>query len=361
MLKRIYFPVLIFLIWYFIILVFQIFIQPIYLPTSSSETLLQRLFTSWVTYWDAAHYLSIGTKGYHFPQQAFFPLWPILIKIGTFLNLTGEVCSFLLTIILGISNFILFYLLAKKLVSETKARWSLIFFASYPAAIFLHAGYSENLFLFSTFLSFLFLENKKYFLSSLAGAFATASRIAGGALVTSYIFIKTNIKKRILMGLIGSLGLICYMIFLYLNYSDPFYFIKGQMEWCKNAGRCGFVFPLLPIVNYAGALLSGKESISFLSFRFNDWASSTIFLSLLILVWKKLPKHYFVYSLAILLMPLSTGTTTSMLRVTLTAFPVFFILPDLLKRKWIKIIICLLLTLLELRTVALFTGYMWVA
>jgi hypothetical protein len=361
MTKSIVFPAIIFLGWRLYILLFQIFIQPLYLVTSSSDTLLKRLFLSWTTYWDAAHYLSIASKGYQFPQQAFFPLWPLLIKLGILIHIPGELTSYILTFILGMSNFILFYLLAKKLMDEKRAKLSLIFFASYPAAIFLHASYSENIFLFCTLLSFLLLENRKYFLSSLIGGFATASRIAGGALVVSFLFIKSNLKDKLILITIGSLGIFFYMFFLYINYGDFLYFIKGQLQWCQNAGRCGFVFPLSPLIDYGKLIFSGKENINLLSIRFNDWLSSMIFLALLPLIWHTLPKRYFVYSAIVLLMPLSSGTTTSMIRVVLTIFPAFFVLPEVLKSKYINIILWLLFIGMQLRFVALFTSFMWVA
>lgn len=357
--KDLSYPALVFLTWRFIILGFQVFIQPFYKITPDSLALWDRLFTSWTTYWDAAHYLSIATSGYHFPQQAFFPLWPLLIKFATMLGLSPQWASYLLTLILGFFNFVLLYSLAVRLIGKIKAKWALIIFACYPATVFLHAGYSENLFLFLTLLSFLLLENKRYWLSAMMAGLSTSSRMVGIATVLSFWFIKIVFTKRLLMSVAGVLGLMAYMVYLYVNYGDFWFFIKGQQVWCEAAGRCQFTFPLTPLLQSGWLLLSGVMRVS-LSFRFIDWFSSVVFLSLLLLVWKKLPKYYFVYSLVVLLMPLLSGTTTSMIRMTLLAFPVFLILPDFLKNKWI-IVVALILFLLELRFVALFTGRIWVA
>src|SRR5689334_16340604 len=99
------FPAITFLIWRFLILIFQIFIEPLYLVSSSSQTLIQRIFTSWVLYWDAGHYLSIALHGYKFPQQAFFPLWSLFIKLVTFTSISGEAASYLLTFVFNLLNF----------------------------------------------------------------------------------------------------------------------------------------------------------------------------------------------------------------------------------------------------------------
>ncbi len=360
MLKKIRFPLLIFFAWQLLILLFQIFVQPHYIITRDSETLFQRLFISWTSYWDAIHYLTIAATGYEYPKQAFFPLWPLLIKTVALVGLPIAWVSYLLTFILSVLNFILLFLLGKKLIGEQKAKWSLIFFSCYPAAIFLHAGYSENLFLFLSLLSFLLLENKKYYLSAICAGFVTACRIPGIAVTATFLFIKTSIKNKIFMLLVGSLGLLAYMLFLYIHQGDFLYFIKAQQNWCGPAGRCGFTSPLKPVIDYLNLLWSGSERIG-ISFRFIDWFSSVVFLSLLGVVFKKLPKTYFLYSLIILLMPLSSGSTASMVRITLTAFPIFLILPGILRNNYLKILLALGLLFVEFRFVALFSSYLWVA
>ena len=359
--KYLYYPTLVFLSWRLIILGFQVFIQPSYKITPDSLALWDRLFTSWTMYWDSGHYLGIAVSGYQFPQQAFFPLWPLLIKSFTMLGLSHQWVSYLLTFILGLANFILFYLLAKKLIDRQKAKWALIIFACYPATIFLHAGYSENLFLFLTMSSFLLFENKKYWLSAIMAGLTSASRIVGIAISVSFWFTKITFTKKLLMSLTGLFGLIAYMSYLYFNHGDFLFFIKGQQAWCEAAGRCQFTLPLMPLLQYGWLLLSGAITVNLLSFRFIDWFSSMVFLGSLFLVWKRLPTRYLIYSLVVLLMPLSSGTTTSMVRMTLIAFPIFLVSPYLLKNKKVIIGLALLLLLLELRFVALFTSRIWVA
>lgn len=151
------FPITVYFIWYLIILLFQIFIQTLYKATSDSLTLYQRLYLSWATYWDSGHYVTIAEQGYNYPQQAFFPLWPLLIKIFSYI-VGFYNASFILSIFFGLMTFILFYLLAVKLMGSLTAKYALILFAVFPSTFFLHAGYTEGLFLSLTLLSFLFLD-----------------------------------------------------------------------------------------------------------------------------------------------------------------------------------------------------------
>ncbi|MBI2596786.1 hypothetical protein HYW41_01395 [Candidatus Daviesbacteria bacterium] len=224
MLSKVKFPVTVYLIWYLIILLFQIFLQPFYKLTDEPLTLYQRLYLSWVIYWDGGHYVTIAQKGYQFPQQAFFPLWPLFIKIFSFIFGFYN-ASFILTIIFGLTAFILFYLLAKKLVGDL-SKYALILFAVFPSTMFLHAGYTEGLFLTLTLLSFLFVEQKRFLLSSLVSLLCSMTKIIGITLSGIYLLINQPIKKRLIYSAISLLGLLTYIFYLQIFFGDGFYLVR---------------------------------------------------------------------------------------------------------------------------------------
>ncbi|MBI2086301.1 hypothetical protein HYT74_03085 [Candidatus Daviesbacteria bacterium] len=352
------FPLFVYFLWYLIILFFQIFLQPIYLKTAESLTLYQRLYLSWVSYWDSAHYVSIAANGYKYPQQAFFPMWPLVIKITSFI-LPPLLATFILSFIFGLLTFVFFYFLAKKLTGEYYAKMALIFFACFPSTFILHAGYTEGLFLTLTLLSFLLMEQRKYLLSAILAGFSSMTRLAGVGIAISYLLLKQSIFKRFTLLTIGISGILFYMLYLQTIFGNGFIFIDAQKEWCKVQGRCNFVFPLIPLINYANLLLAGWLKPS-LSTAFLDWLFSVIFLILLLPVTRKLGFTYFIYSLVVLILPLFS-TTVGMVRYVLVAFPVFFVIPSVIKSKILFFIVCILLFLLELRFVTLFTNRMWVA
>lgn len=315
--------------------------------------------TSWFTNWDSSHYIDIATKGYQYPQQAFFPLWPILIKTFSWV-ISAQSASFVLTLLFGFSIFALFYLLAEKLTGKENAKYSLILFASFPSMMFLHSAYTEGLFLTLTLLSFLLLEHNKYFLSSIVAGFAGATRVIGVGISISFLLIKKPLKIKLLLFLISLTGLFSYMLFLQINYQDSLLFLTAQNEWCPTTGRCGLVFPLLPIGYFMQKfLLTGisPENIHL----FWDLLFSIVFLSLLIPVYKKLGWRYLSYSAFVLLVPLASGSITSMVRFVLVAFPVFLVFPQIVKNRVILLTICLLLFLLQLCFAYLFINNNWVA
>lgn len=358
--SKIKFPLLIYTGWYLIILLFQFFLQPFYISSTESLTLYQRLYWSWASYWDSAHYASIATYGYIFPQQAFFPLWPLIIKLTSFVVGSAFIASFVLSFIFGLTTFVLFYLLAEKLIGKSHARLALFLFAAFPSTIFLHSGYTEGLFLTLVLLFFILLEKKLYFLSALVGGLTTLTRLTGLGISASYIFLNQTINKRLLYISLSLMGLLFYVIYLQTKFGNGLLFLDAQKAWCESAGHCQLTFPLSPVIDYGNLVLTGWVKIS-LSPIFIDWVSSVIFLSLLFAVWKKLNRIYFIYTLTVIILPLLSGSMVGMVRYVLVAFPVFFVIPKILKSKIFFFILCFLLFLLELRFVSLFTNRMWVA
>ena len=353
------FPLVVYLAWRLIILAFQIFLQPFYKITSDSQTIYQRLYLSWVTYWDTGHYISIAQIGYNYPQQAFFPLWPLTIKLVSSVGIPPFMATFLLSFIFGLSTFVLFYFLATIVIGRSPAKYALILFASFPSTMFLHAGYTEGLFLSLTLLSFLMLEKKLFLLSVIFAGLTTMTRLAGIGITGAYLILKQIAFKKIVYMFISVSGLLFYVLFLQLIFGNGLLFIDVQKSWCEAQGRCQYIFPLIPILNYGRLILIGWIKPS-LSSAFLDWFFATLFLIMLVPLFKRLGSRYFVYSLIVLILPLFSSTI-GMVRYVLVAFPVFFVTPLIIRSKILLIIICLLLFLLELRFVALFTSGIWVA
>ena len=355
-----FYPATVYLIWRLFILLYQIFLQPHYKMTEASVSLYQRVYLSWTTYWDVGHYIGIALKGYQYPQQAFFPLWSLLIKVISISGIPIYAVVYFLTFILGLTTFILFYVLASRLIGQTKAKYALIFFASFPSTMFLVAGYTEGLFLTLTLLSFLLLEKQLYLLGSLVGGLTSMTRLAGVGVAVAYLTINRSLGRKLAYFIFCLLGLGLYMIYLQVEFGDAFYFTKAQQAWCQVSNRCRLTFPLVPLIDYGKLLITGWVRPS-LSFVFYDWAVSVSFLILLIAIFRKLNLTYFLYSLVVIILPLLSGSTVGMIRYVLVAFPVFFIIPLVIRNKFLFFIICLFLFLLQLRFIAFFSSRIWVA
>jgi Gpi18-like mannosyltransferase len=359
-LAKIVFPVCLFFGWRAIILIYQIFFQHYIVTNYFSNTLYQRLFASWTTYWDAGHYTTIASFGYRYPQQAFFPLWPFIIKLLSMMGITTFLSSYILTFIFGLATFILFYLLAKSIMGKSGARLALLAFAVFPSTMFLITGYTESLFLALALLAFYLLEKGKYFSASLVSALATAVRLAGIAVSLATVFSVRKTYQKVIFPVVGAVGLVSYMLYLKIYFGNPLLFLQAQSAWCELSYRCALTFPLVPIISYGLGIWEGIYTPG-LYYDFIDWVAAVIFIILLIRVYKDLKLPYFVYSFITVLLPLLSGSTVGMVRYVLVAFPVFFILPSFVRSKIIFIFLCILMFLLQLRFIAFFTSRLWVA
>ncbi len=355
---KVQFPLYVFLAWRTYLLFYQLFIQQHIFITDSSNTVYERIYLSWATYWDSGHYVSIALKGYQYPQHAFFPLWPLLINITSFGN--SIAVGFVLSILFNLTVFILFYLLCKKITSEINARTSLILFALFPSTIFLLASYTENLFLVTTMLSFLMLEHKRYYLSALFGGLCSATRLNGSGIVIAFLTTKTKLWRKINLMIISFSGILGYMLFLKIKFNNPFLFLEAQREWCSVNNRCQLTLPTKALFDAAPVV---HEFITTFSFNYVvlDWICAIAGLLLLKKTYKTLSLNYFMYSVAMISIPLMSGSLVGMARYILVVFPAFMVLGGTTQSKRLRFILYIIFAILQLKLVNDFTANMWVA
>lgn len=354
------FPFKIYLIWRLLIFVFQIFFQS-RIFTFDQTTIFQRLYLNWITLWDSGHYLKIALRGYQYPEQAFFPFWPWLLKTLSLRRISIYKIDFFLSIFLSLLALILFYGLAVKLLGKGWAKRALVFFVSFPTSFFLLAGYTESLFLCLTLASFILLERRHYLLSGLLTAPTTMTRFIGVATAVSYFGLKISWPKKITLFLITLSGLFLFMFYLKFTFNDPLLFLRAQKESSARYQSLSLSsFPLWSLIEYPLRIYPGAQNLAF-DFYFLDWAASLVFIGLLFPVYKKLSFNYFIYALLIILIPLSSGKFESLQRYVLPAFPCFFVFPTLFKSKFVFFGTCLVLLLVQFWLLTRFLNYLWVA
>lgn len=165
--------------------------------------------------WDSEFYLAIADKGYDNPDvrliydregnkislnYAFFPFYPVMIKLVSFLlfNLTGEPFLFSRIAVLTLAAVIVsalgallalfsLYLLLKKdeeQDDDTVFR-TLFFFLIFPSSFFMLQVYTEGLFAGLAFASLASLRYRKFWLAALFAVFAVWTRAVGCALIVA--------------------------------------------------------------------------------------------------------------------------------------------------------------------------------
>lgn len=306
--------IILFLAWRFVLFVIGSF-APKFFPLREGYLGV----SPWANF-DGVHYLSIAEAGYRQYLEAFFPLYPILIRLAT---------SQAALIISHISFFVGLYFLMK--LGQSR---SLPFFLLFPTSFFFAAVYPESLFLALSAGTLYALSKQKWGWVGILGMFASATRLFGGYLIIPAIFEYAKIKKKRSLDIISialmPVGLIAFMVYLWQKAGDPLAFFHVQPIF--GAGRTGGEFIYLPQVlwRYTKIFITADFSYVYIVSLF-EFVTFIFALILLIRTWKT-HRSYFWYCLAVIITPTLTGTLSSFPRYLLAAFPLFFEIEHLPKR-----------------------------
>ncbi|MBI3341884.1 hypothetical protein HY024_02070, partial [Candidatus Curtissbacteria bacterium] len=297
-------------------------------------------FDYWLSWaqWDGGHYLQIAQEGYrYFPNIAFFPLYPLLMKGLSFLFFNN-----LLFAGLFIANvsFLLFLVILFRFVKENYgkevARNVLALYVLFPTSFFAVALYSEGLYLFLSAIALTLYYKKKYIGAAAAVALCCLTRNAGLllflALVIDFLFklkagkfTKQNVINLFTFIAVAILPFSVYCLFLLINYGkSPLDFIAVQTYWGREV-----VDPFSTLASYIFSILT-LENRPFLDYL--DLVFTLVFLYVLTCNIQKIKRGIWIYSMLILLIPASTGTLTSMPRYLLASIGAFILIGQILTR-----------------------------
>lgn len=307
---------------------------------------------------DGVHYLGIAKDAYAAQYtQAFFPLYPIIIKSASLVTFGNLLLS---ALIISNVTFLAALLVFYKLISITHnpnvAFWSVLFLLAFPTSFYFGAIYTESLFFLLIISAFYLAQKGKIWQASLLGGLASGTRLVGIFLAPALLFKKD--KRSIFPLLAVPLGAVAYMVFLQVKFNNPFYFLTSQSVFGQERLSNGIV--LLPQVFYRYFKIltttSGQPFVN-ASFEFiaTLWALVALFLA-----YKKVKLEWLVFSLLIILLPTLSGTLASMPRYILIAFPIYLI-PAFIKDPKIKIVLLAISSALLAISTAFFAQGYWVA
>jgi len=351
-----WFPISVFSIWRILLLVVSV-LSFKFLTFKASfpfidENLISSGFPQWIWQWgnfDGVHYLAVAQHGYTGlinNEQAFFPLYPLLISIlnkpiGNFF-----LSAFLISNLCFLGAMIALYKLVKKMYSVHVARWSILFLVCFPTSFFFGSIYTESLFLFLLLVTFLCLNSRKYFLSFTFGLLSGLTRLIG-----FFVF-----------G--GLAGFIIYSSYLWITFGKPLYFLEVQNGFKaeRSSSLTSLISPPQVMFRYSKIFISADRSHP------DYWIAVTEFssfvLGVLVLGWltyrKKIPAAYLIYSWPALVLPSLTGTFSSMPRYLLTIFPIFIGL-GMIKSQALKIVFLSLSSVLMVVLTILFLRGYWIS
>jgi hypothetical protein len=277
--------------------------------------------------WDSYWYWSIATRGYEWRRDrkmhdvAFFPLTPLLMAAvsrttGLHPFLAGEIVS--LVSLLAAAG-LLARLARDEGFSPPATMRALLLF---PAAFFFAAAYSEALFLLTTVAFFLALGRRRFAFAALAGALAALTRPTGILLVVpaAVEMLRAPPRDRLRFAAAAAgpaAGLGAFAFWQWRRFGTPFaYVITEHAAWGRH-----LTWPWLTL----------ERAIRWKPYHPAEFTLIVGFGILSLLLFRRRPAEA-CYALASLAFIVASGSLVSVARYLTTAFPVFFVIGDALKR-----------------------------
>lgn len=297
---------------------------------------------SWANF-DGEHYLSIAIFGYKSLQQAFFPVYPLLISFFSNSNQYNLLASLINSTIAGliISNtcfvfsLIFIWELIKIDFSKKIAYLTIILIVIFPTSFYFGALYNESLFLLLSVLSFYFARKGNWFLAGVFGMFSSATRVFGIILLPALIIEawqqKANFSKMFWIFLIP-LGLGSYMWYLNSTIGDPIAFYHFQ-KLVGEQHQSGII--LLPQVYFRYLKMIATTSMQnpiFQTIILELFTGIIFFLLPIYGYFKKVRFSYLIFAMLGFLVPTIQGSFSSTPRYVLILFPAFLAAALLISR-----------------------------
>lgn len=344
-----------------------------YLGGGPNNFHLSPLLFSWANF-DGEHFLAIAIFGYKQLEQAFFPIYPLLINFFAspfFFNLFNSILSStIIGLIISNAFFFLALIILFELLnldfSKNISFLTLLVIITFPLSFYFGALYSESLFLLLTVLSFYFARKGRWREASLVGALSSATRVFGILLFPALLLEawqrKVSFRKMAWLFLIP-VGLISYMIYQYVNFGNPLAFYNLQ-KVVGEQHQPGIT--LLPQVYY-------RYMKMLLTVDIHNPIYQTIVLELIVGIiflllpiygyFKKIRLSYLVYAMSGFLLTTVQGSFSSLPRYVIVLFPSFLALSIFVNRlpKFFKILFFIIsFFILFIETTLFLRGY-WVA
>ena len=270
------------------------------------------------SYWDTTWYLDIAESGYTDERAAFFPLYPLLVKVAGVVVGSPVVGGILVSLACFGGALWLLHRLVALDFGDRAARLTVLLVACFPAAAFFSAVYSEALFLLLSVGAIYAARTGRWELAGLAGALAAATRSAGILLLVPLALLwwrergrDARLRDLVWLGAVP-LGLVAFCAYLAAAGVDPLAPFQAQDSWNR-----GLVVPFFGgIVEGAQAAWEGGRQIAQGEPRTwpvydPRWMNVGLFACLvaalvaLLGALRRLPLAYAAYALAALALPLT--------------------------------------------------------
>lgn len=299
--------------------------------------------------WDTQHYLKIAHYGYTSSTAdkrnlliVFFPLYPYFIKIFALVFKNYLLSALIVSNLAYAAAVFYLYRLVRLDFDDDEAFRSVIYISVFPTAYFLHAAYTESLFLAFAIACFYYARKENWPLAGILGMLAAATRITGiiliPVLVIEYLNQKgyklRDVKINILWISVVALGLLFYLGINYATFGDPFMFLKIQEQhWNKHLD-----LPFSGFLNAVNSIFS-KAPRDTVVVGIAEPAAGLLSFLLIVYSFFRIRLSYAIFALMTWLMVTSTSFWLSIPRYTISMFPIFITLSLLGRQRVVNYLI----------------------
>jgi hypothetical protein len=296
--------------------------------------------------WDTTWYLDVARFGYErdfgqvgevFTNLAFFPLLPGLMALLLELGINPFVGALVVSNLAFLGALAALHAVTAARFGETaasRATWTLAFF---PPAVYCSLAYTEGIALACAVAAALAAIRGRYALAGLAAAGAALTRPTGilVALLVGLLALREpapgGLRRAALAVLPSVAALVAFLAWVAAARGSALLPFEAQRAWDRGQLGIGLVTAAPDEISAAWGHLTSGEFTARWTAAIRELAFLALYAWLLVRLWRAeggLRSPWVAYSAAVLIVPLSSGTITSMARFGLLAFPLMWPLAD---------------------------------
>ena len=280
--------------------------------------------------WDSRWYRIIADRGYlvvphQYSDPAFFPLLPIIERLGTAIGLPDIVTGALVANLGFLAGLMALYALGCELLPEAEARRAAIYLAIFPMGFVFALAYPEGLVLPLLALAALCALRDRWLAGAVCAAAATLARPEGLFLVFPLAAIAVrrwptaseSLRARSLAAVLApAAAMASFSVYLWWTVGDPLAWSNAERAWGRS-------FSVHGLRNAFAQLLVAQGNHN--AWIYRDVAFCALYVVLLIVAHRAgLPRSWIAAGAATVLLPIASGSFTSDARFGLLAPPVFW-------------------------------------
>ena len=291
--------------------------------------------------WDAGWYLTIANEGYSYDPAypssvAFFPLFPLMIRIADALLPGSDVLAALVVVHLSLAGamFYIYRLFAAEFGGRIAWR-SIYFLLIFPGAFFFSAVYNEALLLFAAAGAIYHARRGQWLLAALFGIVGSATKLVGILLIIPLAVELLSQRGRSLRDLMpgawilaAPLGALAYFAYLQSAFGSFRVFFDTESHWHREPFSVVMLMGFQYLAGDASRLLfypANSQSLAPIHLLV-DTTLLWVFIIAGVILWRRYRPTYGAFVLAFTLVPALSGSPQSVNRYVAVLFPVFLIL-----------------------------------